>query len=66
MLAVDRAAAGVVVTVAKRAEFAMPNRTSFRFHVAAGMQCASILVHAGQQWIPARFSPIRGRHSDEK
>src|SRR5260370_4676549 len=36
------------------------------FHIATGMQGARILIHAGEQWITARFSPVRSRHSDEK
>src|SRR5207302_10653571 len=36
------------------------------FHVAAGMQGARALIHANEERIPPRLSPVRGRHSNEK
>src|SRR3546814_2803682 len=32
----------------------------------AGLLGAGSLIYACEQWIPARFGPVRGRHADEK
>ena len=54
-----------VVTVAKRAELAMPKRDFLAFHVAAG-HMAPALIGAGQQRIAADLRPVRGRHTGQE
>jgi len=57
VLAVHRAAAGVGRYGSEESGVRNAEPHFLPFHVAAGMQCARILIHAGEQWIPPGFSP---------